>query len=489
MMVTEENTETEVVETPSYDDAIMTELAAIVGSENVSDMLLERVVYSGDPSALPQFHYRWKVKYLADYVVRVKTLEELRAALKVAKAHNIPVIPRGGASSCLGSSSPSRGGISLDLKRFDNILEINEQEGYVRLEPGVPFERLDFELAKHDLMIGIYPSSAKSAVIGGWIACGGAAGIGTPLHGSLSDNILELKVVRANGSISDITGDEIGLFLGSYGILGVIAEIKMKVHKKPRDYLPFSYGFDFLENLCNAMRKVAKLDHKPVYLKIADRDFQSYSNPIEKGNYVLTVVYPNEPNQIPVDELKKVIEDNGGVQNTVEYAAQEWTLRYDCEFNPKEHCETLMFQEVSVDVDKVYDILKKYESYKKSHKIPAIWFGMLGTPEMMRVELMAMLNPDQYLKFIASKGILHKMMKKAISFNGGPYTIGLQNSIYMKRAYPQRQEVLKSAKAEWDPDNVMNPDRVTSCMTSYGRMNLLFMMAAAIRRLSRYVGR
>ncbi len=477
------------VENPVYTDEVMRELVEAVATDRVSDMELERIVYSGDPSALPQFHYRWKRKYLADYVVRVNTVEETKGVMRVASAHRIPVIPRGGASSCLGSSSPSRGGISLDLKRMDNILEINTQEMYVRVEPGVSFEKLEIELAKTDVTLGIYPSSAKSAVIGGWIGCGGPAGIGTPRHGALIENLLELSVVRADGEEVKITGDDIGLFVGSYGILGVISEAKLKIHKAPKGFVPFSYAFDHLEHLCNAMRIVAKLDQRPTYLKIADKDFQSYSNPLEKRKYVLTTVYGQDPESVPIDEFKMVMTDNGGADLGVEYAAHEWTLRYDCEFNPKEHCETLMFQEVSVEVDKVYDILKQYESYKESHEVPAIWFGMLGTTGWMRVELMAMLNPDQYLKFISSKGILHKMMKKSIALGGGPYTIGLQNSIYMKGAYPDRQVQLQDAKSKWDPENIMNPDRVTSCMTSYARMNVLFVLAAAIRRLSRYVER
>ncbi|MFQ5832652.1 MAG: FAD-binding oxidoreductase [Candidatus Thorarchaeota archaeon] len=483
--MTEEKTE---VETPVYEDPIMRELAEVVGPERVSDMELERIVYSGDPAALPHFHYRWKHKYLVDYVVRVKTTEEIQGVVKIAASRNIPVIPRGGASSCLGSSSPSRGGISLDLKRMDKILEVNTQDMYVRTEPGVPIDRLDKELGKERLTIGIYPSSAKSAVIGGWIGCGGGAGIGTPHYGTLYENVPELTVVKADGEVTKVNGNEVGLFVASYGILGVISEVKMKIYKKPHDYIPFSYSFDRLEHLCNAMRHVAALDQKPVYLKIADKDFQSYSNPLEKGKFVLTVVYVHDSQLVPVDGLKRVIADNGGADLGVVYAAHEWTLRYDCEFNPKEHCETLMFQELWGEVDKVYDLLKQYESFKKSHKVPAIWFGMLGTPGWMRIELMAMLDPDKYLKFIASKGILHKMVKKSITLGGGPYAIGLQNSIYMKRAYPERQLQLQDAKSKWDPENIMNPDRVTSCITSYARMNLLFVMAAAIRRLSRYVG-
>ncbi|MFW9813307.1 MAG: FAD-binding oxidoreductase [Candidatus Thorarchaeota archaeon] len=491
-------TETEVNKTPEptpVDDAKYTELTvldklkAVVADERVNDSELERVVYSGDPSSLPQYHYRWKWKYLADYVVRVENVSEIEGVLKIAREHNIPVIPRGGASSCMGSSSPSRGGISLDIKPMNKVLEINKDEMFVRVEPGVTFERLDEELARAGLTLGIYPSSAKSAVIGGWIACGGRGGIGTPYYGSLKEHTLSLSVIGSDGTTKVIEDDTIDLFLHSYGILGVIFEVKLRVHELETGYKSFSYGFNTLEGLCNALKDITGLEQRPLYLKIADQELQKYSNPLNNANYVISVTYVDAPSKVPTDDLSSITVQHGGVYLETEFSEKEWALRYDSEFNPKEHTETLMFQEIWVPIEKVYDMLKAYESYKTSHKIPALWFGMLGTPDRMRLELMAMIDAGKYLKFIASKGILHKMMKRAIKNGGVPYTIGLQNSIYMGRAYPDRLVQMREAKEYWDPHGIMNPDRVTSCLTSFVRIDILFMLATAFRRLSRYVGK
>jgi glycolate oxidase len=464
-------------------------LKGVVGEDNASDAELERVVYSGDPSVLPQYHYRWKKNYLADYAVRVRTLKEIEAVLKIAREHKIAVVPRGGASSCMSSSSPSRGGISLDLKPMNKVLEINKNEMFVRTEPGVTFQALSDELEKQDLTLGIYPSSAKSAVIGGWIACGGRGGIGTPFYGGLRENIISLSIIGGNGSQQVIEGEDINLFLHSYGILGVIFEIKLKVHENVQKFKTFSYGFRTIEGLCNAMVQIAANEKKPIYLKIADSELQKFSNPLETGKYVLTMTYINEPSSIPLDDIKSITAEGKGVYLGDEFSEKEWALRYDAEFNPKQYTETLMFQEYWIPVDKVHELIKSYESYRRSHKIPALWFGMLGTHNDMRLELMAMIDAAQYLKFISSKGVLHKIMKKAIKFGGAPYTIGLQNSIYMSRAYPERLVEMRKAKEEWDPDGIMNPDRVTDCLTSFTRINVLFVLATAFRRLSKYVGR
>lgn len=488
-------TETELGNVPSPQPAVkanpivLDKLIKIVGEVRVSDSELERVVYSGDPAVLPQYHYRWKAKYLADFVVRVENVNEIEEVLKIARQHKIPIVPRGGASSCMSSSSPTRGGISLDIKPMNKVLEISKESMMVRVEPGVTFERLENELEKHGLTFGIYPSSAKSAVIGGWIACGGRGGIGTPYYGSLREHTLSLSVIGGDGTKRTIEDDEIDLFLHSYGILGIIFEMTLRVHEKPKGYKTFSYGFKELERLCNAMIATAKLEKKPIYLKIADDELLKYSNPLEDGKYILTVTYIDTPSDIPSEDLNVIAGDNSGVFLGEEFSEKEWELRYDAEFNPKEHTETLMFQELWVPIEKVYEMLSAYESYRTSHKIPAMWFGMLGTPDAMRLELMAMIDAAQYLKFISSKGILHKMMKKAIKSGGVPYTIGLQNSIYMSRAYPDRLIQMKEAKAKWDPEGIMNPDRVTTCMTSFRRIDLLFTLATAFRRLSRYVGK
>jgi glycolate oxidase len=484
------NTEiNEPAETIPDKTTIIEMLKEVVGEDKVSDSELERVVYSGDPSVLPQYHYRWKKKYLADYAVRVDNLDEIEGVLRIAREHRLPVVPRGGASSCMSSSSPSRGGISLDMKLMNRILEINKEEMYVRVEPGVTFEALSGSLEKDELTLGIYPSSAKSAVIGGWIACGGRAGIGTPFYGGLKEHIVSLSVIGGNGTVRVLEGEEINLFLHSYGILGIIFEIKLKVHELASEFKSFSYGFETIDGLCESMVEIARHDKKPIYLKISDSELQKYSNPIETGKYVLTVTYIDAPSNVPLNDLKSIVEQHQGVLMDEEFSQKDWSLRYDVEFSPKEHTETLMFQEYWTPVEKVHELIKSFESYRQSHKIPALWFGMLGTQEKVRLELMAMIDAAQYLKFIASKGVLHKIMKKAIKIGGAPYTTGLQNSIYMSRAYPDRLLEMREAKRQWDPDGIMNPDRVTSCLTSFRRIDILFILAAAFRRLSRYVGK
>ncbi|MHA1909273.1 MAG: FAD-binding oxidoreductase, partial [Candidatus Thorarchaeota archaeon] len=85
----------------------------------VSSSMTERLSASGDTTGIPYYHYRWKKKWLADYVAWPTSVEQVSTILKFAFKKNIPVIPSGGGTCYYGSASPTRGGIILDTKVLD----------------------------------------------------------------------------------------------------------------------------------------------------------------------------------------------------------------------------------------------------------------------------------------------------------------------------------------------------------------------------------
>jgi glycolate oxidase len=103
-------------------------LKEIVGENNVRDDAADLYVYGSDSSvhsALPHA------------IVRPMTIEQVQAIMRYANSEKIPVIPRGSGSGMCGQVVPVNGGIILDMKGLNRILEINPQDGYCRVEPGV----------------------------------------------------------------------------------------------------------------------------------------------------------------------------------------------------------------------------------------------------------------------------------------------------------------------------------------------------------------
>ena len=108
---------------------LLQELENIVGKDYVSTSAEDLYIYSQDPGAsLPR---------PVDYVVMPSKVEEIQKIVKLANKENISITPMGGGLTLSGLVIPVRGGIVLDMKRMDQIIEINETSRYALLEAGV----------------------------------------------------------------------------------------------------------------------------------------------------------------------------------------------------------------------------------------------------------------------------------------------------------------------------------------------------------------
>ncbi|MBM4452934.1 MAG: FAD-binding oxidoreductase, partial [Chloroflexi bacterium] len=116
-------------------------LVGIVGKNFVSNSKEERYFYARDPGLMPPHE--------PDYVVMPKTTEEVQQIVKLANRERVPIVPMGGGMALTGLVIPLKGGIVMDMKRMDKILEVNEKARYVVVEGGVPQGMLKEYLKKH----------------------------------------------------------------------------------------------------------------------------------------------------------------------------------------------------------------------------------------------------------------------------------------------------------------------------------------------------
>jgi glycolate oxidase len=129
----------------------------IVGKENVKTDLVDRICYSRDMS----LH-----EGIPDAVVFAHTTDEVAKILVLANEEKFPVVPRGSGTSLTGAALPCMGGITLDLSQMDQIKEINREDNYVVVEPGVICQNLNNTLAPTHFFPPD-PASAALCAIGG----------------------------------------------------------------------------------------------------------------------------------------------------------------------------------------------------------------------------------------------------------------------------------------------------------------------------------
>jgi len=223
-------------------------LVKIVGKNYVSNQKEERYFYGRDPGLMPPHE--------PDYVVMPRTTEEVQEIVKLANKEKVPLVPKGAGLALTGLVIPQKGGIVLDMKRMDKILEINDKGGYAIVEGGTTHAALKSHLIKHypHLRHSIPDSPPIATVVANAMIHG--QGRLTQQHGFNSDLVSGLEVVLPTGEICRIGScaissywfskgapmpDLTGLFLGWFGTTGVITKLGMKLYpcKKVRDVMLF----------------------------------------------------------------------------------------------------------------------------------------------------------------------------------------------------------------------------------------------------------
>jgi FAD/FMN-containing dehydrogenase len=149
----------------------------------------QRSVYSTDASVYQEMPLA---------VALPKTAADIRALIDFAKANKVTLIPRAAGTSLAGQVVGK--GIVVDIsKHFGKILEVNVQQKWVRVQPGVIRDDLNKHLASYGLLFGPETSTASRAMIGGMIG-NNSCGLHSITWGTTRDHLLEVKALLSDGS-------------------------------------------------------------------------------------------------------------------------------------------------------------------------------------------------------------------------------------------------------------------------------------------------
>ena len=150
---------------------------------------INRIIYATDGSSYRE---------IPRAVVIPKSKEDIRKILRFAKDHHTSVIPRAAGTSLAGQVVGS--GIVVDIsKHMDRILEFNEEEHWVKVEPGVNLAELNLYLKPYGLQFGPETSTSNRCRLGGMLG-NNSCGLRSLIYGSVRDHILEVEAFLSDGS-------------------------------------------------------------------------------------------------------------------------------------------------------------------------------------------------------------------------------------------------------------------------------------------------
>ena len=460
---------------------IKAKLGEIVGIENISDNEIDILAYSKDTTLLTlNWTLEGKIAALPDFIVWPDNTEQISSILKLANEENIPVIPFSEGSGVVGGAIPIYGGIILDMKKFNKILEINDKDLTVTVEAGTNGMNLERYLNAKGYTGGHIPQSLYTSSVGGWIAHR-AAGQFSTKYGKIEDMVMGMEVVLPQGDIIKFktiarasTGPQLDkFFIGGEGTLGIVTKATLKIWPYPEKRALLSYAFPTFEDSLEATRQILRQQIYPAVIRIYDAEetYRHFGH-IENAKDRVMVVFVCEGIERLVDLeaviTKETCEKNNGIE-CGEEPVEHW---FETRFRVTETSSTPTFKMVFDTIEigflwdkaadmyhSVLEVTKKVKGVilitaHVSHFYPngvGFYFTFAGVP------------PKEKTDFEFYKEVWNTVVK-AVEDAGGSFGhhhgVGINRSKWMSVEWGKAFETLKGIKKLLDPNNILNPGKI-----------------------------
>ncbi|HWR22728.1 MAG TPA: FAD-binding oxidoreductase [Feifaniaceae bacterium] len=423
------------------------------------------------------------VELLPDVLVRAVSTEEVASVMKYANEQHIPVVARGSGTGLVGAAVALHGGIMLETALMNSILELDENNLTVTVQPGV----LLMELAAFaEARKFLYPPDPgeKTATIGGNISTN-AGGMRAVKYGVTRDYVRGLTVVLPTGEViktggkvvKNSTGYSIqNLIVGSEGTLGIITEAVLKVIPLPAVTVSLLIPFSSIREAIGTVPPLVRSRASLTAVEFMERDTILFAEeylgkrfPDTKAPaYLLVTVDGND--RAAVDKELSMIADlciNEGahdayIVDTDERKQSVWSARGAFLEAIKASTDELDECDVVVPRDKVAEfILYTHEIAQELHvRIPS--FGHAGDGNL-HVYVCRDGRGEEDWKRVLNLAF-DRMYLKAREMNGlvsGEHGIGYAKKRYMAETFENGQlELMRGIKRAFDPNGILNPGKL-----------------------------
>ncbi len=410
--------------------------------------------------------------------VRVSTVEQVQAVMRLAHEAKVPVTVSAGRSNVTGAALPLRGGIVLDVCNLNRFVGFDADSQIVEVEAGM-FGDIFEEMIQRDfgMTMGHWPSSFGISTVGGWIACRGAGQLSTR-YGKIEDMVYGMDVVLADGSLvtvgnyarAAIGPDLQQIFIGSEGTLGIIVKARLKLHRLPDYARAIAYGFKSFAIGLEACRRIMQGGANPAALRLYDELESGVQFGLPESNVLLIA---DEGAQEMVDAVMAISEKvcaELGDKLDGDTIFEKWLdTRYltgksaeGFKRSPGFVADTLEMTGCWRDLPAIYDEVVAAinavpgtlaGSAHQSHAYvdgACLYFSLRGDVDVEK-------RAEWYrAAWDAANAVLIKY-GAALSHHHG---VGLLRAPYMKDALGSAFPLLETVKKALDPDNLLNPGKL-----------------------------
>lgn len=454
---------------------IVQELKQIVGEKYATTDQDKLEIYKTDEEGNSiYFHY-------PEVIVFPETTEEVAEVVKLANKYLIPITPRCAGTGLSCGAIPIHSGIVIELERMNKILEMDEENLYCTVQPGVRTMDLQHAAKAKGLLYAGDPCSADSCQIGGNLATN-AGGNKAVKYGTTRHQIYSLKVVTPLGDIVQVgarlekcsTGYCLEqLISGSEGTLGIITEATLKLRTLP----PYSFDvvaiFDDPAKALSLPRKILKAGIEPTSIEYMDNraivisgDFIKCELPYAKKGGVYDIITVESYDE---DELDKKMErlgdlcDDAGAVEILMADDRIWDARKQFADACRFISPTWASSDYVVPLDKIINVTTELPTIMKKHQIDGGIVAHIGDGNI-HVNILNSQNqePEEWANTLHAYD--EDIFSLVYSLGGkmsGEHGIGYKKKDAFKKFTPSGEvKLMQLLKKAWDPNNIMNPSKI-----------------------------
>jgi D-lactate dehydrogenase (cytochrome) len=421
----------------------------------------------------------WLPRQPPDGVVFVQDVADIQDVVRICAQRKVPVIPFGTGTSLEGQVNAPAGGISIDTRDMNRLLAVHAEDLDCVIEPGITRKLLNEQLRDQGLFFPIDPGADASL---GGMAATRASGTNAVRYGTMRDNVMALKVVRADGEIintatrakkSSAGYDLTRLFVGSEGTLGVIAELTIRLHGIPEMIAAASCSFATVQDACQATILAIQTGIPLARIELLDEVQVKASNAYSKLTLpetpLLLLEFHGSEAEVTnqSERFAEIAKDCGGGNfewtTKPEDRTRLWQARHDAYWAARalRPGSEQVTTDVCVPISRLAECVTETQRDLRENKLLSSIVGHVGDGNFHTVVLLDMNDADEVRR---TEGYLHRLVKRAQAMDGtctGEHGIGQGKQEYVVGELGiEAIETMRLLKRALDPDNIFNPGKI-----------------------------
>ncbi len=425
------------------------------------------LAYSRDDSS--------NVGVVADVVVLAESADDVRATLRIAAEHDVPVTPRAGGSGRTGGAVPVAGGIVLATHAMARIKDIDRKNLIAVVEPGVILADLHEAVTREGLFYPPDPNSADQCMIGGNLA-ENAGGPRAFKYGVTRDYVLGVEACLMGGELvrpgkrtpKGVTGyDVTALLVGSEGTLAVFTEATLKLVPNPPQLMTLLALYTDVHAAGESVSEVIAAGLRPRCLELLDR--QTLDVVREAGNAIdaragamLLVETDGEGAEREAERLGEIMGARAidvVVAQDEAQRARLWSARKSLSYATRKLTKKKLSEDIVVPRTEIAALLRRVDAIGERERVRHLTYGHAGDGNLH----VSFLWNDESEAPAVDRAI-EALMRATLELGGtisGEHGIGMSKMAYIE--FEQSAELIalqKRLKSAFDPKGLLNPGKI-----------------------------